>query len=391
MAARLKIAILADFPAHLIPAFAEAHGHSGHCATTWLPQLAEAFEKITDLEVHWLVLSSLIKTTQRMPWRKQHFHILPTATKYRASTFFRKDRAAICQELAEINPDLVHGWGSEDVHGLAAATSGYPNIVSMQGLLSHYILQSKMAPREYFQALLELFIFWRADRITVESQWAAKRVKHRHPFVRLSVVEYGVQSQFFEAHWNPDPRKPLAIFVGTLCPRKGIQDLVAAFRDPRLAGASLWVVGDGNGPWVKNLREQASENIHWLGRRTNQETAALLAQAWCLVLPTRADTSPNVVKEARVIGMPVISTPCGGQSDYLEDGLNGYLVLPGDIPELTGKIASVLGDIDYCRQLGAHRHHEQRRFFDPELTAQSFHRLYQLHGRKPLPANAESR
>ena len=386
MAAVLKVAILADFPPHVIPAFGEAFRPSGHYAT-WLPQLSEAFEKFTDLEVHWIVLNSRLESARVVSWRNQHFHVLPTATKHRASTLFRKDRAEIKKVLDEIRPDLVHGWGAEDVYALAAATSGYRNIVSMQGILSHYILKNKMPARVYFQALLELFILWKADRLTVESQWTENLVKHRNPFARVSVVEYGVQSQFFEARWTPDPEKPVAIFVGSICPRKGIQDLTAAFRDPRLAGVSLWVLGKGEDKWAETLRDQAPSNIRWFGRITNRETAAMLAQAWCLVMPTRADTGPTVVKEARVIGMPVISTPCGGPSNYIEHGRNGFLIRPGNIPELTNKIGSVLGDIDYCRRLGAHRHDEQREFFDPKLTAKNFHRLYQLHGR---PASAEN-
>ncbi len=371
----MKIAILAEFPLHLVPDFGEAYRPAGHWAT-WLPQLAGAFESAADLEIHWITLSSKVSSPLEAAWKGQFFHVVPTATKGRAPSFYRQDRRNIKTLLQQIKPNLVHGWGSEDVHGLAAATSGYPNIVSMQGILTHYILKSKMHPRNYLQALIEMIIFWRADRITVESAWGKNCVIRRNPFARISLVEYGVQPHFYDIPWTPDPAKPAAIFVGSITQRKGIQDLVEAFRAPSLAHAELWVVGGDADAWGENLQASAPNNIRWLGRKTSQETSALLGQAWCLALPTRADTSPNVVKEARVIGLPVVSTPCGGQASYVEEGKNGFLVNPGDVRRITEVLQSLLEDLALCRRFGAYKHEEQRQFFDPKQTAINFQRLY---------------
>ncbi len=371
----MKVAILADFPLHVLPEFGEAFRPGGHYAT-WLPQLAGAFETAADLQAHWVVLSSRVSTARIFTWKNQTFHILPTDLKHRASTFFRKDRALIRQVLAEIQPDLVHGWGTEDVYGLAAVAAPYPGLVSLQGILSHYMLKCRRQPREYFQGLLELYVLGRARRLTVESEWGRKRLARRNPFATISLVEYGVQPHFFDVPWQPDPAKPVAIFVGSLSPIKGIQDLVAAFQAPALAGTELWVVGGGSGTWVENLRRRAPTNIRWLGRKTSQETAVLLGQAWCLALPTRADTSPNVVKEARVIGLPVITTPCGGQVGYIENEQNGFLFEPEDIRRLTGNLTRLLGDLATAKKMGAYGHAGQRDWFRPENTASGFLKIY---------------
>ena len=101
-----------------------------------------------------------------------------------------------------------------------------------------------------------------------------------------------------------------------------------------------------------------------------------MEKAWCLVLPTRADTSPNVVKEARVMGLPVITTPYGGQSDYIEDGRNGYLVEPDDIAALSDRIHHLLSDYTFCRERGAAGWEGDRAQFRIELTAEKFRNLY---------------
>jgi len=368
--------MLAGFPLHVIPEFGETFRPSGHYAT-WLPQLAQEFKHFPELDAHWIVLNDRITTAREIRWQNQTFHVLPAPPTGRASTLFRADRKRIRQTLDGIRPDLVHGWGTEDVYGLAAVTSGYPSLVSMQGILTDYVLKCRMHPRDYFQALLEFYVLWRAHRITVESEWGRQCLHRRNPRARMSLVEYGVQPEFFDAVWSPDPLRPAAIFVGGLVPRKGIQDLVAAFRSPSLAGAELWVVGDGPGRWVENLRRQAPSNIIWLGRKTILETAALLGRAWCLVLPTRADTCPNVVKEARVIGLPVITTPCGGQVSYIEHDRNGFLVRPGEVERLSGYLGRLLGDLVLAKSMGACKQEEQRAWFRPKNTATALLKVFQ--------------
>ena len=371
----MKVAILADFPLHVIPEFGEKFRPTGHYAT-WLPQTAEAFGRLADLEAHWVVLSHRLSEEKKINWKNQTFHVLPTSTKHRASTLFRRDRASIARVLKDIGPDLVHGWGTEDVYALAAVASGFRSMISMQGILSHILLKSRRHPREYFQGLLEWYVLWRARHVTVESEWGKARISRRNPWVDISVVEYGVQPHFFDVPWEPDPTKPVAIFVGSLSHLKGIQDLVAAFRLPALSGAELWVVGGGAGEWAQDLQHQAPENVRWFGRKSSQETAALLGRAWCLALPTRADTSPNVVKEARVVGLPVVTTPCGGQVSYVEDGRNGFLVQPGDVNTLAEKLSVLLSDLTLTKKMGGTSQTEQREWFRPENTAQRFWQLY---------------
>ena len=49
-----------------------------------------------------------------------------------------------------------------------------------------------------------------------------------------------------------------------------------------------------------------------------------------MIHPTRADNSPNAVKEAVVAGVPVIASDIGGIPDYVFPGQNGFLFPPGD-------------------------------------------------------------
>jgi glycosyltransferase involved in cell wall biosynthesis len=375
-----KIAILAAFPLHQLKGFGKAFQPKGHYAT-WLPQIAEAWDGQKEVEIHWVVMSELVKERRDVCEWGQMFHVLPTTQSGRATTLFRVDRKAICSVMDEIQADLVHGWGTEDVYGLAAVLSGRPNIVSMQGILSYYALKNRMPTRSYLQAMLELFILWKAEKVTTESEWGRNVVLRRNPFAKVEIVEYGVQQVFFQTKWHPEERTPFALFVGGISARKGIQDLVRAFRDPKLSGSELVVIGGGEGEWSENLQKSAPPNIRWLGRKTAEETAQYMSKAWCLVLPTRADTSPNVVKEARVVGLPVITTQSGGQASYVKDGEDGYFVECGDVDGLTEKIGKVLGRFTKVIEMGDHGKRNFRELFMAKRTGDGFMKMYHSSGR----------
>lgn len=52
----------------------------------------------------------------------------------------------------------------------------------------------------------------------------------------------------------------------------------------------------------------------------------LFANCHMLILPTLADSSPNVIVEAAAFGLPVIARDTGGVRTYLRDGVNGILM-----------------------------------------------------------------
>ncbi len=371
---RMRIALLADFPVHVIPEFAE-QSPRGHYAT-WLPQLAEAFEAESNWEIHWLFVTRHSGPQKPFSWKGQTFHPLYIPGKLRALRLYRKDCAAIKERLDGLQPDLVHAWGNEDCYGLAATLSGYRSVLSVQGILSHYVQQVRMHPLVWVQAAYERFVLRRMKLITAESPWACEIVRRYAPDADIRRVEYGVPEVFYRASWKPDAAKPVAIFVGTPERRKGIQDALSAFADPRLNRAELWIVGDKEGTFARQLRNESAKNIRWLGRFPPPEIADLMSRAWCLVVPTRADTGPTVVKEARVLGLPVITTRCGGQRDYITEGENGFFVEPGDVSGLANRLNQLLSDFEMTSRLGMSHHAEHRALFRPEATASAFVALY---------------
>lgn len=370
-----KIAILGIFPVHCLKSFGRDFRPEGHYAT-WLPQIAEAWQGQTDFEIHWLTGSALVDEPLTRGELNQTFHVYPIAKKGRAASFYRRDRQEIQKLLAQIQPELVHAWGTEDVCGFAGVRSGYPSILSLQGIHTNLIRHGLHHPRVYFQALLEAYCLARADWVTVESAWGEKKIRPFRWGRPIEIVEYGVHPRFFRAQRNPVNQPPTFLFIGTVCPQKGIQDCVAAFRDPRLANARLEVYGSGHPRYLHRLKAISPPNVVWKGRQEPETIVAALEAAWGLLLPTRADTSPNVVKEARVVGLPIITSCQGGQTEYIVDGQDGLIVPCGKTSQLVEAVLSLSRNskqVEQMGQLGASRYRER---LTSMRTASSFLALY---------------
>jgi len=170
---------------------------------------------------------------------------------------------------------------------------------------------------------------------------------------------------------------PTFLFVGTVCPQKGIEDCLAAFRDPRLAHACLQVFGSGNPQYLAALQRTSPPNVDWKGRQAPEELIKAYEKASGLILPTRADTSPNVVKEARVVGLPIITSPNGGQLSYIKHGEDGFVVKCGDVTQLIDCIEELKNDHEKMVQMGNLGRNRYPQLFKPEKTGGTFLALYQ--------------
>jgi glycosyltransferase involved in cell wall biosynthesis len=166
---------------------------------------------------------------------------------------------------------------------------------------------------------------------------------------------------------------PLALFVGTLAFHKGVDTLLDAFSDPCLRHVNLVVLGTGDPALT---RRALPPNIRLLGHRPPAEVRGWMAKAWCLVHPTRADTSPNCVKEARVIGLPVVTTPEGGQTHYVKHLKSGFIHPAGDVEGLIQGVLAVTESQETSLKMGTTGQAACRAALTPAATAARLLEIY---------------
>ena len=61
-------------------------------------------------------------------------------------------------------------------------------------------------------------------------------------------------------------------------------------------------------------------------RKPQSVVFSVMQEASLLLMPSLEEGIPNVVVEAMAIGLPVISTNCGGVVDLIDEGVNGWIV-----------------------------------------------------------------
>jgi glycosyltransferase involved in cell wall biosynthesis len=110
------------------------------------------------------------------------------------------------------------------------------------------------------------------------------------------------------------------LYLGRLSREKGPDLAVAAL--PR--EAELLIAGAG--PEERALRLGArGRRVRFLGEVRGADKRRLLAAADALVVPSREDGAPTVVREAHAAGLPLVATRVGGLPELVRDGVTGLL------------------------------------------------------------------
>lgn len=145
-------------------------------------------------------------------------------------------------------------------------------------------------------------------------------------------------------------RVPRVGYLGSLRAHKGCHVLLEAFTQIRPT-AELHFYGSGDEPYSDSLRRAAgSAPVFFHGRYDHDEVPSILADLDVVVIPSVWDeTYCLVYQEALAARKPVIASRVGGLSDRVVDGVNGFLVPPGDTRALAQRLSAVLASYPEIR------------------------------------------
>jgi glycosyltransferase involved in cell wall biosynthesis len=123
------------------------------------------------------------------------------------------------------------------------------------------------------------------------------------------------------------------LFAGKLEPKKNPELLLEVFRD--LGQGNIHLVFAGNGDLEDSLKKSSEgvRNVHFIGFQNQKIMPTIYKMADVLVLPSvgPGETWGLAINEAMACGIPVIATDvCGGSSDLIRSGENGFIVKKGD-------------------------------------------------------------
>lgn len=108
------------------------------------------------------------------------------------------------------------------------------------------------------------------------------------------------------------------------------------------------IVGGGENlkDLLSNVDQKESENIHFLGFRSDVENILQITDIsiLCTNPLKHKEGVSNAILESLAFGVPVIATDDGGTPEIVESGINGYLINAFDPFELKSNIIKILND-----------------------------------------------
>jgi len=205
---------------------------------------------------------------------------------------------------------------------------------------------------------------------------------------KYSMVRYGIHMQEFEDKC-PSLRGCFGIPAGTLVvgmvacfkPQKAVSDFVAVARGvcSSETGVLFMIAGDGaqRARIEKLIKRYGLEGrIILLGWR--RDIARFISSCDVFMLTSLWEGMPISVIEAMAASLPVIVTDTGGVKELIRDGENGFLIRPGNIPEMEKKLLMLLRNTDMRTQIGQKAHDSLEGNYSLGQMAAETQRLYEL-------------
>ena len=152
--------------------------------------------------------------------------------------------------------------------------------------------------------------------------------------------------------------RPTFIYVGRLAPSKRVHDILQAFAgvSREMAGACLWLIGEGDPAYLQRLRQLAASlsiagQVEFCGRVGASEKHRRMAQAHALLMTSVREGWGLVVMEAAACGTPAIVYDVPGLRDSVQTEKTG-LVVPPAPAQLAAAMRRLIDDPALQQRLG---------------------------------------
>ena len=145
-----------------------------------------------------------------------------------------------------------------------------------------------------------------------------------------------------DARFQPPPSRPddgvfRIVYIGSLMVTKGIPVLLEAFSRLPVDRAELTLVGRFGSRGMRRYLARTMARDPRVRLRPGDPLRHLQRADVC-VHPTYEDGFAYAPMEARACGVPVIVTEDTGMKEYVEEGVNGYIVPTGDVAALIDRL-----------------------------------------------------
>ena len=204
--------------------------------------------------------------------------------------------------------------------------------------------------RAYFP--ITRFSIQRSDGVTTTSRYLADKTRDVFGIEKkIHVVPNFVNCELYKPRKNAgyaQGSEKILIHISNFRPVKRILDCIQILKLVRKeTPARLLMVGDGPDRKAAEALAQElglSSYVEFLGKQ--EQIHQILLEADILLLPSELEGFGLVALEAMACGVPAVATQTGGVPEVIQNGIDSYMELPGDITAQAAKVGRLLQDED---------------------------------------------
>ena len=258
----------------------------------------------------------------------------------------------IARLIRDVSPRAIHLNNEQpSLLPLYPALSRHNSVITLHDARSHS--GERIAKRLFHQFHLRLVSRF-IRKVIVHSAAIREALPPWFPREKVHIVPHVNYGFWARGTAAPIPNEPLTVlFFGRILPYKGLEVLLAAFRQLDPARFRLIIAGEGDVP------DGSGANIEIDNRFvTDERLPALFQRAHVVALPYHAASQSGVAQMAFAFGKPVVATRVGALPDIVHHEQNGLLIEPGDATGLAEALRR-LADPALRAQLTAAISHDQ--------------------------------
>jgi glycosyltransferase involved in cell wall biosynthesis len=140
------------------------------------------------------------------------------------------------------------------------------------------------------------------------------------------------------------------LYFGRLERRKGVHVISRALPRILRSGPDLKMVFIGRDcGWKATISSEnadLADRLLWYDTMPRPELFGAIRHATLVLLPSLFDNLSNALLETMALGRPVVATYGTGAEEIIQDGINGFLVEPGDANALAARTVACLQGAD---------------------------------------------
>jgi len=273
------------------------------------------------------------------------------------------------KSLLSESPDIIHAHGFGyfpcDVASLICHIRDIPFILTTHGFFPSSTPANRLLTTLYLRFAKSCLLREARRIICVSSSDRSYYSRLTDPN-KIVVIPNGIDIDY----WYALPRKglfrdkwsirgPIIGSIGRIVWAKGFQYLIKATPMilKEIPNAKIVIVGQDFG-YLTELKELAyrlrvHESVIFTGPLRAEEVKEFYVDSDVIAIPSIFEGLPSVALEAMACGKPIVASDVGGLCEILEDGLNGFLVKPGNSDELARAIITLLKNDELREKIGS--------------------------------------